>query len=63
MPRWKFDFVGRKKGAIGIFYDITAERDGETCHRAQLALYDEYDHISVKKAQLVPDKPVPKVKP
>jgi hypothetical protein len=56
MARWKFDFIGRKKGAIGIFYDITAERDGETCDKAALALYDEYEHIHVNKAQLVPDK-------
>lgn len=63
MPRWKFDFVGRKKGAIGIFYDITAERDGETCAEAALALYDEFDHVRIECAQLVQDKRAPEVKP
>lgn len=57
MSRWKFTFVGRRKGAIGIFYEISAERDGETCEKARLALYDEFDHVMVHKAQLVPDKP------
>lgn len=58
MPRWRFYFNGCKKGAIGIRYPITAERDGETCEAAELALYDEYDHISFigGKAELVPDK-------
>jgi hypothetical protein len=60
MPRWKFHFTGRRKGAIGIFYPIVAERDGETCEKARLALYDEFDHIQGLKAQLVPDKPAEK---
>jgi hypothetical protein len=57
MPRWRFKFTGRKKGAIGIFYPIVAEREGATCDEAALKLYDEYDHIHACKAQLVPDKP------
>lgn len=60
MPRWKFDFVGRKNGALGITYPITAEREGETYDKAMLALFDEYEHISIRKAQLMPDKPTVK---
>lgn len=58
MPRWKFDITARKKGALGITLPVYAvERDGDTCEKAVVALYDEYEHISVKRAELVPDKP------
>jgi hypothetical protein len=38
-------FYGRTKGAIGIFYWITAEVDGADPDAARLALYDRYEHI------------------
>lgn len=57
MPRWRFYFIGRKKGAIGIRSAITAERDGKSLTEAALALYDEYEHISLSsKTQLLPDE-------
>lgn len=45
MPTWEITFTGRKVGAIGIFYQITACRQAETEREALLALYDEFEHI------------------
>lgn len=47
--RFRFDFVGCKRGAIGIHYPITAEAVGADAEAAKLALYDRYDHISGAK--------------
>lgn len=42
---YKFDFVGRTVGALGIFYrnvvEITANDFNEAMHK----LYDKYEHI------------------
>lgn len=53
MPRWKITFIGRKNGAIGTFYKITAEREGATADKAVDALCDEYERLHVEKVQLV----------
>lgn len=39
-------FKGRKVGAIGITYYITASCEGDTKEAAILDLYKRYDHIS-----------------
>jgi hypothetical protein len=39
-------FTGRKSGALGITYPLTAMRDAPTESEAIDALYDEYEHIS-----------------
>jgi hypothetical protein len=39
-------FVGRTRGAIGIFYPITTEVEGETPEQAVLNLYQRFEHIS-----------------
>jgi hypothetical protein len=36
----KFNFIGRKKGALGIRYEITAYAN------SYLDLYNDYEHIS-----------------
>jgi hypothetical protein len=43
---WCASFVGRKRNAIGIFYPITTEVEGETPEQAELNLYQRFDHIS-----------------
>jgi len=43
------NFRGRKVGAIGIFYDITAEVEGYSKKDARLNLYEKYEHISELK--------------
>jgi len=47
MPTFTAKFIGREKGAIGIFYPIeatvTVAQASETA--ARLALYDQYEHI------------------
>jgi hypothetical protein len=54
MPTYEITFTGRKLGAIGIFYTITARHKAATPQDAILALYDEYEHIHmpvVKKVE------------
>ena len=38
-------FVGRTRGAIGIFYPISTEVEAETPEAAELKLYDTHEHI------------------
>lgn len=45
MPHFRIRFTGRTKGAIGIFYPITAYREAADPDAAVLALYDAYEHI------------------
>ena len=49
MKRYSITFNGRKVGAIGIFYTITAIRVATDKDNAILALYDEYEHITRAK--------------
>lgn len=53
MNTYRIHFTGRKIHAQGIFYPITATRQGETEQEAILALYDEYDHIMAPKCQIL----------
>ncbi len=43
--RYLVAFNGRTRGAIGIFYDIATEAEGETPLQAFESLYATYDHI------------------
>ena len=43
--RYLVTFNGRTKGAIGLFYDITTEADGDTPAAAFAQLYTKYEHI------------------
>jgi len=46
MKKYRFSFVGRQAGAIGIFYEIY---DTYVCHNlseAKSLLYEDYEHIS-----------------
>lgn len=45
MQRYKMTFDGRRRDAIGVFYNITADREAETKSAAKLALYDEFEHV------------------
>lgn len=49
MKKYKFSFIGRQVGAIGIFYKITATVEAENIEAAKLRLYDKYDHIQQLK--------------
>jgi hypothetical protein len=56
MTIYKATFMGRQKGAIGIFYKITDTVEADNREDANLKLYDNYEHISL--LQLVEVKPV-----
>jgi len=43
MREYLINFKGNKKGAIGVFYDITAIRAGENKQQAVESLYKEYN--------------------
>lgn len=43
--KYKARFVGRKLGAIGIFYPIETVVEAETMQAAKLKLCDSYEHI------------------
>ncbi len=43
--RYLITFNGRTKGAIGIFYWIQTEADGDTPLAAFQSLYDKFEHI------------------
>jgi len=47
---FKFTFTGtaRKKGAIGVVYDFTDSRVAKTLGEAEVALYDKWEHVTVR---------------
>jgi len=47
MTKYRAKFQGRTKGAIGIFYDISAITEGATEEEAKLNLYNKYEHLSL----------------
>ena len=47
MKKYKFSFTGRKSGAIGIFYKITAEYTCKDIHEAFSKIYTNYEHIKM----------------
>ena len=49
MTRYKAEFIGRGKNAIGIFYPIISHIEAENKEQANLKLYDTYDHIQQLK--------------
>ena len=53
MPKYRADFYGRLKNAIGIFYSITAYVEAEDEKAANLKLYDTYDNVLMLKIRLV----------
>lgn len=44
--RYQANFYGRKNGAIGITFPISAIVEGENKEKAEIALYKEWEHIS-----------------
>ena len=46
LKSYRFRFIGRKVGAIGITYPITHEVEAFNESEAFLKLYDTYDHIT-----------------
>lgn len=53
IKRYRITFYGRTVGAIGIDYEITAEREGVDMEAARLALYDKYEHVHVVRYEEV----------
>jgi len=45
MKKYTASFVGRKKGAIGIFYNIKCTVKGENKEEAKMNLYETYEHL------------------
>lgn len=46
MKTFKLSFIGRKKGAIGVFFKIREKVIAENLEAAILKLYDKYEHIT-----------------
>lgn len=53
--RYRFTFSARRKGALGIWRQFVAERTARTQQEAELGLYDEYEHISIGKVEVLPE--------
>lgn len=51
--QYRIDFVGRKVGAVGIRYSITETVEAESKEGARLALYEQYEHITVKSTERI----------
>lgn len=45
MKTYKFSFVGRQSGAIGIFHKINDTYKANDIHEAMSLLYTDYEHI------------------
>ena len=45
MAKYHAEFIGRTRGAIGIFYTIRTFVEGDTPDAARMALYERYEHI------------------
>lgn len=57
MKHYHAKFIGRTKGAIGIFYPIEALTKGVDEEAARLALFDDYEHIQqLKLVELLPSQ-------
>lgn len=56
MPTYRATFRGRRRGAIGIFYDIETTTSGATPLEAQLALYDRFEHIERLRLEQLDDE-------
>ena len=52
---FNIQFVGRKAGALGICYPISALREGANEEEAISNLYDEYEHVKVISIKAVPE--------
>lgn len=53
MKTYRFRFVGRPVGAIGIRWEQEATASGTTLEAATLALWDRFEHISILWAEEV----------
>lgn len=49
MKTYQIVFTGRIKGAIGIFYTISALRTAESPEVALQSLYSDYEHIHMPR--------------
>lgn len=45
MPTYKIRFSGRKKGAIGLTYETSADVEADNVPAAVIRLYDAHEHI------------------
>lgn len=43
---YRVQFVGRKRGAIGIFYQHSIVVEAESASEAESAIYDTHEHVS-----------------
>lgn len=51
LKKYKFNFMGRKAGAIGISYKISTSYNAESLRDAVKKLYTDYQHVRFLKAQ------------
>jgi hypothetical protein len=45
MKKFRFSFIGRQAGAIGIFHKIVDSYKCKDIHEAMSYLYEDYEHI------------------
>ena len=48
MPKFRIQFIGRERGAIGIRYATEKTVEAPDADAAVLKLYDTHEHISVR---------------
>lgn len=49
MNKYKFSFIGRQSGAIGIFYPIRETYKAANIDEAMSLLYEDYEHFKELK--------------
>lgn len=57
MKAWLCRFMGRKIGAIGIFYENTIEVEAEDAERARMEVYKTHEHLTGFTATEIVDRP------
>jgi hypothetical protein len=57
--RYRITFQGRKRGAIGVFYEITETVEAPDADAAVLKLYDTWEHIHAPDVEELPDEVTP----
>ena len=53
--RFRFNIEARRRGGIGIKQRFMPVREGVDRDAAQLALYDEFEHIGVVSVEILPE--------
>lgn len=47
MKKFKIEFTGRRRGAIGVYETFIETVEATSLEAARIGLYDNYDHITI----------------